>query len=533
MRHMRRRDGFIAGMTAALLAAALNVVARFAVGAPTPFDLAENAITRAMPTVVFAFLLDRLQFNAKPILFLVLVLAQIVAGGVLGRLFVSLVVARWRRTHLARHPVQAGLGLAVLGWVLTETIALPVLGEGLFGERSLAGLAAVAVTLAAVWLVYGVALGAQFSPSSGPSSDPVGGAGVDRRRRRLVGGLAGGASVLALGAIGVRLREPNPTPLDPNAASLSLGPTRQSVPYPPREATWSIPGLSPSLTPVSSFYVVTKNLFGDPTITARDWSVLVDGLVERKLRLGYADLTRLPAVEVYQTLECISNPIGGKLISTAWWRGVRLADVLALAGSAHDVVKVVFHAADGYADSLPLAVARQSNVTLAYLMNGQPLPVEHGYPMRLLAPGRYGLKNVKWITRIELVKDDFQGYWQERGWTDLARVHTMSRIDTPGDAATVPAGPLVVAGVAFSGDRGIERVQVTLDAGKSWHDAELEPPLSPITWTRWRFQTTSSPGDLIVSVQATDGSGHVQWPLPQDTVPDGATGTDLHVVHVR
>lgn len=516
----RAVEFFGAGVLAGLLATALGVAARFAVGAPTLFDLAENAITRTMPPTVFAFLLDRLQFSAKPLLFLGLVAFQILALGLLGIVFAA-ALNRW--PSLARPSHGAGLIVAAALWILLETVALPGLGQGWFGAATLAGPLAVGLTLALVSIVYAVALSAQLREKP---------ATVDGGRRRLVGGLAAGATAMALGAIAVRAREPSPATAAASDESLTLGPTRQSVPYPPRVVTWSVAGLAPAVTPTSEFYTVTKNLFGDPQLKAPEWSLRIDGLVARPLRLRYADVTRLPAVELYQTLECISNNVGGDLISTAWWRGARLADLLDLVGPDPKTVKVVFHAADGYADSLPLERARRPDATLAYLINGQPLPPAHGFPLRLLAPGKYGLKNVKWITHVELVADDFQGYWQERGWTDDGRVHTMSRIDTPADGARVSAGLLDIAGVAFAGDRGITRVQVTLDSGKTWRDAELEPALSPFTWTRWRLPAEARPGRLTISVQATDGTGQVQWQLPQDTVPDGATGTDLHLITV-
>ncbi|HLH71781.1 MAG TPA: molybdopterin-dependent oxidoreductase, partial [Chloroflexota bacterium] len=241
----------------------------------------------------------------------------------------------------------------------------------------------------------------------------------------------------------------------------------------------------------------------------------------------------LPAVEFYQTLECISNEIGGDLISTAWWRGVRLKDLLTMAGANPRTVKVVFHAADDYADSVPLAVALDPRAALVYQMNRALLPVEHGYPARILVPGRYGIKNVKWVTRIELVAEDFKGYWQQRGWTDDGRIHTMSRIDVPKDHALVNAGRTTIAGIAFAGDRGISRVQISVDEGKTWQDALLKPPLASLAWRLWQYQWDAPPGNGSIFVQATDGTGRVQWPLPQDTVPDGATGQDVHVVRVK
>ena len=208
-------------------------------------------------------------------------------------------------------------------------------------------------------------------------------------------------------------------------------------------------------------------------------------------------------------------------------------DILKLAGPHPNTVKVVFHAVDGYADSIPLATALRPTNVLAYQMNRKALRYEHGFPLRLLVPGVYGLKNVKWVTHIELVDFDFKGYWQRRGWSDHARIHTMSRIDVPVDHSTLASGHVVVAGIAFAGDRGIKRVQVSLDEGKSWQDTLLKSPLSPFTWRLWRYEQDVSAGPGSVFVKATDGTDKVQWPLPQDTVPDGATGQDVIVFTVR
>ena len=519
-----RSGGFVAGALAGLLAAGVAAIGRFTLGTPTYFDLTENFITRVTPTVAFAFLLDRLQFSAKPLLFLAVVVLQILIGGALGAAFVRLVAALARPV---RQPIGLALLLAATLWLLTEIALAPLLGLGFFATRSLAGPTTVGITLAITYAVYGVALGMQLKPIGEHLA-------LSERRRRLVGGLAASATALALGLFVYRSREPDRAPGRTGEEDLTLGPTIETAAYPlpPTPPEWSIPGLAAPITATSDFYVVTKNLFGDPKLDSRNWELRLDGLVQTPLRLDYASLLRFPAVERYQTLECISNLVGGGLISTAWWRGVRLADLLRMAGPDSHTVKVVFHAADGYADSLPFAIAVQLTPLLIYQMNGQPLRPEHGFPLRLLVPGLYGLKNVKWITRIELVRDDFQGYWQERGWTDTAKVQTTSRVDVPLDHARISAGRVTLAGVAFAGDRGIRRVQVTVDHGQTWQDADLEPPLGPFTWTRWRSVAVLRPGAQTISVRATDGTGQVQWAFPQDTVPDGATGTDTHVITV-
>lgn len=532
------RQGLWAGLLAGIVSTSLGVVARFSAGLPTVFDLSENWLTRSIPTVVFAFLLDRLQYSAKPLLFVGLLLLQVVLGAVFGALvaaFSGLYSPKGRQRVVA-----LTLG-GLLLWLLGSLVFLPIVGDGFFGWRATAGPVAVNLVMAITISVYLTVLSAGLRGAE-PGASP----GINRGRRRFLGWLAAASAVVALGDAGARVSieesvtgeaaaGASPSSSPPTGEDLSVGPTLVSVPYPvaPPSASWAIPGLSPAITAARRFYVVSKNLLSDPHLDARQWSLRIDGLVDHPLVLTYSDLLRMPAVELYQTLECISNPIGGELISNAWWRGVPLRNLLSLVGPQPRTVKVVFHAADDYADSVPLATALSPTAALVYQMNRQPLLPEHGYPARILVPGVYGLKNVKWVTRIELVAEDFKGYWQQRGWSDTARVHTMSRVDVPADHATVSAGPLVIAGIAFAGDRGIRRVQVSLDEGVTWHDALLHPPLGPLTWRLWRYDADLRPGQRSVFVQATDGQGRVQWPLPQDTVPDGATGQDVHVFTVR
>src|SRR5690606_35898634 len=198
-----------------------------------------------------------------------------------------------------------------------------------------------------------------------------------------------------------------------------------------------------------------------------------------------------PTMQRITTLECISNPVGGNYISTGEWTGLPLRDLLTEAGLRPGVVDIVLHAADDYADSIPLVAALHPDTLLAYDLNGAPLPESHGYPLRLIVPGIFGMKNVKWITRIEAVDYDFQGYWQERGWSDIATVQTMSRIDVPASNRTLVAGqPTLIAGIAFAGDRGISRVEVSTDDGETWVPATLDEPLSPLTWVLWRYEWT-------------------------------------------
>ena len=293
-----------------------------------------------------------------------------------------------------------------------------------------------------------------------------------------------------------------------------------------------IKDLPPEITPNDRFYVVSKNPPGfDPELDAERWSLEIAGIVGRPLKLSYAQLRALPAVEQFQTLECISNEVGGDLISNARWKGVRLRDVLQQAGGpGTKAVKVAFRCADGYTESIPIADALNPSTVLAYEMNGEPLPAAHGRPVRLLVPGLFGMKNPKWITRIELVDYDFQGYWERSGWSDEAVVKTMSKFTTLPRTARLEE--VALGGVAYGGDRGVREVEVSMDGGKTWQKADTKAPIGPFTWVLWAaLWKPTAPGEYTLKVRAKDGGGVVQIAKETPTLPDGASG--YHTLRVR
>ena len=333
----------------------------------------------------------------------------------------------------------------------------------------------------------------------------------------------------ALRAAAQSLRHgPGQPPTAAPAAPASPPPVPQG---PLTELLDRIPRLSRWVTPNETFYRVSKNLF-DPRVRAERWRLRVDGLVEQPFELTYPDLDQLPGrVEQFTTLSCISNPVGGNLIGNARWTGVPLRTLLQRARLRPGVVDLRFEAADGYTESIPLEKALHPETLLAWRMNGQALPDNHGFPARLIVPGIYGMKHVKWITRIEAVGEDYLGFWEDQGWSDEAVVQTLSRIDVPQEGDTVGPGPVFVAGIAFAGDRGISRVEVSPDGGRNWYAAELEPSPTPITWVRWVWQWRApSPGRYTLAVRACDGRGRWQDPEERPPLPDGATG--LHRITV-
>jgi DMSO/TMAO reductase YedYZ molybdopterin-dependent catalytic subunit len=286
------------------------------------------------------------------------------------------------------------------------------------------------------------------------------------------------------------------------------------------------------VTPTDEFYVVSKNLI-DPRVDTSDWSLHVGGLVGNRLEYTYEEFLTLPGQEQYTTMQCISNYVGGELMGNALWRGVRLNEVLSRAGPAAGASHVLFRCADGYTVSIPVDFALRDQVVLAYQMNSLPLTHKHGYPVRLLSPGIYGMMHPKWITDILVMDEEVLGYWQQQGWSQEARMNTSIRIDLPADGARIASQPYIVEGVAFSGDRGISRVEVSTDGGVSWAEARLKPPLGPYTWVLWDYHWTPPSGftgKLNLQARATDGDGVVQTADELPPYPDGATG--YHVVDV-
>ena len=272
------------------------------------------------------------------------------------------------------------------------------------------------------------------------------------------------------------------------------------------------------LTPVGDFYVVSKNLGGDPVLDGSAWRLQLPGR-----SLTYSDLLALPSQQLELTLECISNDIGGTLISNGAWRGPRVHDLLALTTVPSDARWMLIESADGYTESFLLSDLTDNHL-LATHLNGAPLPSEHGFPARFIFPGHYGMKQPKWVTRIRFSSSDQPGYWENNGWDERAIVKTMSRIDQPIDGAALGAGSVSLSGIAFAGDRRISAVELSWDGGRSWRPADLRPEFSPYSWRFWVLTTNLPAGQYRISVRARDGAGNLQTSTPAPTLPNGADG---------
>lgn len=496
---MGRTHGAIAGTLAAAAAIALMLVLRLAASVPTLPETLQEWITLWLPLSFLDAYIGTFGESAKPLAFATLFVLLLALGGAIGFAF-----GGWwsgRGTGERQRTLEA-VGLSALVYLLTLVLLRPQTGHpGLV----LLALPYLCFGLVLPWLVGWLAAHVVLPPEE--DEIPL----LTTQRRRVVQGSALSLLAVSVGA---------------GVWKVVYGPRRAGMGGVPGShgAARGPDGLPPEVTPNADFYKVSKN-FGDPAVRVADWKLQIGGLVGRPRSLSYEELAALPHRDQWQTLECISNDVGGSYISNALWTGVPLADLLAQAGGARPTAKrLVLRAADGYSDSLPLDKALQPTTLLTTTMNGEKLPVDHGFPARLLVPGVYGMKDVKWVTEIELVDDDFKGYWEERGWSDAAIVKTMSRIDVPQNGTLPAASATRIAGVAFAGDRGIAKVEVSDDAGATWRAAQLRAPRGPFTWLFWELPWQPAPGKYRIVVRATDGTGAMQAPERADTLPDGASG---------
>jgi DMSO/TMAO reductase YedYZ molybdopterin-dependent catalytic subunit len=261
-------------------------------------------------------------------------------------------------------------------------------------------------------------------------------------------------------------------------------------------------------------------------------------LVANPKSYSLADLQNLPKAQQYSTFECVSNLVDGDLISNAQWGGVKLSDLFADAGNVSPNAQyVVFHSVDGYTVGIPLTKALEPECMLAYEMNGVPLPQRHGYPLRAVIPGLYGMMSAKWIRQIDISDSTYVGYWQTRGWSNDATVQTSIFVRIPGDGSSVSlaqdGGSVLIGGMAFAGDRGVSKVEVSVDGGKTWEEAALKPPASDLAWVLWAYEWhPSAAGEYTIYARATDGNGKVQTDVQADPFPAGATGYVMSAVNV-
>jgi len=289
------------------------------------------------------------------------------------------------------------------------------------------------------------------------------------------------------------------------------------------------------ITPNDQFYCVTKNVI-DPKVDAGLWHLEIDGLVQKPHTWRLEEVKAFPAVEQETTLMCISNGLDAGLMSNARWKGVPMRDLIGKALPLNDAAKVRLHGVDNYTDTFPLEKAMEPTTLVAYEMNGVPLPDRHGFPARVIVPGYFGEKHVKWLTRIELATSDAKGFYETQGWGPDFIVPTRSRIDVPYDNALFPldklTGPIEIKGVAYGGDRGISKVEISFDEGKQWSEADIYYKGGDLAWSLWsaRSWRPEAPGNFTITVRATDGEGELQEFDSDRPFTSGVAG--LHQINV-
>jgi DMSO/TMAO reductase YedYZ molybdopterin-dependent catalytic subunit len=296
----------------------------------------------------------------------------------------------------------------------------------------------------------------------------------------------------------------------------------------PPNADIDIEGLSSFVTPNDDFYRVDTAIVV-PQVSREGWRLQIHGMVDRELELTFADLLAREQIDAYVTLACVSNPIGGPYVSNALWQGVRLADICAEVGVHPDSTQLLSTSVDGWTCGTPVSSLTDGrNAMLAIAMNGEPLPPEHGYPVRMVVPGEYGyVSATKWVVDMNFTTwEDVTAYWVPRGWSQQAPMKTMTRIEVPRNRRTVPAGNVQIAGTAYAVHRGISVVEVRIDGG-DWVRARLGGVPSPDTWRKWEVEVDVDAGEHTIEARATDGLGQVQTDEVADVAPDGASGYDV------
>ena len=428
-----------------------------------------------------------------------------------------------------RRPRLGVVGSVVLGAIGAAAAVTRPANDLADAIPSIAGAAAGVVAYR--WLRGSAGLPEATPPASEPAPAPEPTIrGYDRRRFLRTGVAAAGIAVVS-GGIG-RLLTSRANAAASRAAATIPEPGDTGSPI-PAGADLGVPGVGPFLTPNADFYRVDTALFV-PAIDASTWTLRVHGMVDREITLDFDQLLARPMIERDVTLACVSNEVGGPYVGNARWIGAPLADLLREAGVHAEASQIVSRSADGFTIGTPTAIAMDGrDAMLAVSMNGEPLPLEHGFPVRMVVPGLYGyVSATKWLVDLELTTlDAYDAYWIQRGWAKEAPIKTQSRIDTPGDGARLTAGRVPVAGVAWAQHRGIEGVEVMVDDG-GWREAELGDEDTIDTWRQWVYRWDAAPGPHTLAVRATDGDGETQTGGRVSPFPDGATGHHTILVDV-
>ena len=506
-----------AGFVASLLAVILMGILRLAAGIPTPVELFGDYVLKHISVDTFLRLLLTFGPNAKKTPLLFALLGMVGVGTVAGLLYAVLVrvslPARGYRPQRREWIIAALFALVMAG--AGTALFWNELRQNFFGLSINWAITVSVLALLADFSLYATTLCLAYRallPKEPQADVPA----IAQSRRQLLA--RAGVAVLGVGSAG-------------GIAGLVQGFLSNYAAY-DGLVTNAHNGFTAPITPNSEHYVVTQNPV-DPTPNTAVWRLEVTGLVGNAGSYTYESLQKVPSISRAVTLECIANGIGGRLISTAIWQGITLRSLLALHGGAQsNATHVAFYSVDGYNTSLPLNEVLEADALVVWRMNGEELPIRHGYPVRVLIPGRYGEEQPKWLTRIELTDHFVGGLYSDQGWYN-GPLHTITRIDRPHGVLPVDKA-VEIGGLAFAGNRGIEKVEISVDGGATWNGATLQPPLSQDSWVFWTWNWTPTfPGRYTLAARATDGTGTVQTSKKQGTVPNGATGYHEVVVEIK
>jgi DMSO/TMAO reductase YedYZ molybdopterin-dependent catalytic subunit len=501
----RHRPGWAGAVAGAAGLATAQAVAWAVTGATSPVVAVAGSVRDLTPGGLANFLVHAVRHFDKPLL---------VTGTVVAVLLVCFGAGLLARAHRL---------LPDLVFLALAGVAVAALVQQ--GEVTGGSLIAVLVGLATMAVVRRYLAELPSRRVRAADGGQVVLAGDGPSRRVFVLNAAGVLVVAGLVAAGGRALGGGQRAVDRARRLLRLPVTAGQV---PAGADLGVPGIAPWRTSAGAFYLVATTL-SPPTISPADWQLRIHGMVDRPLTLGFDELLRRPLVQDWVTLCCVSNEVGGDLIGNAWWSGVLVRDLLAETGVHPSADAVKQTSADGWTCGTPLPVLTDPhrNAMLAVAMNGRPLPIEHGFPVRTVVPGLYGyVSATKWVVDLEVTRfDRFTAYWTERGWSVRGPVKTESRIDVPQGGATVPAGRSRVGGVAWAQHTGIARVEFQLDGGR-WQRATLGRVPGADTWVQWAGDVSVRPGSHRLVVRATDRSGYTQTAARADVVPNGATGWD-------
>jgi len=504
----------LAGVAAAALALGVSeLIAALLPGASSIVAAVGQVVIDLQPPGAKDVVVALFGTNDKLALEVVVVAVALLVGAALG------IVAR-RSFALAAGGFVA---FGVIGFLasLGDPLAMPAM---VAAQLALAVAVGIQTLSSLMRLATTAAASAGGPGSSGGLSDPA-------RRTFLLRTGAVGLGALVAGVGGRALLER--TRVAPAGVAVTIPPPSEMTPAlsPGEDLSPTIEGLTPIVMPNERFYRIDTALL-TPSVDVATWSLRIHGLVERETTLTWDELVGLPMFEQYVTISCVSNEVGGRLVGNAKWTGVRLRDVLEMAGVSPSASQLVGRSVDGWTAGMPTAwvMDPEREPMIAVKMNDEPLPPAHGFPARLIVPGLYGyVSATKWLAELELTTlEAFDGYWVPLGWAKEAPILTQSRIDTP--KGTVKAGRVPIAGIAWAPDRGISKVEVSID--DTWYPATTSQPISDATWVQWVLPWDATAGRHTIRVRATDGDGVVQDEGPSPPAPDGARGYDVVSLNV-